>query len=49
MKPYKKEKKKKLSVKARQVKIFAKRIYKEIHGMIETVFEGATNCNLILT
>lgn len=49
MKPDKKGIKKTLSVKARQVKLFSKKIYKEIRGIIETVFGGATNCGLILT
>ena len=38
-----------LSVKAKNVKLFSKRIYKEIRGIVETVFGGATNAGLILS
>jgi len=49
MKPDNKGIRKTLSVKARQVKLFSKNIYKEIRGIVETVFGGATNAGLILT
>lgn len=49
MKPDNKGIKKTLSVKARQVKMFVKKIYKEIRGIVETVFGGATNAGLILS
>ena len=40
---------KKMSVKARKIKLFKKRLYKEVRGVVETVFGGATNAGLILT
>ena len=49
MKPDKKGIRKKMSVKARQVKLFSKNLYKEIRGIVETIFGGATNAGLILT
>jgi len=49
MKPDNKGIRKTLSVKARQVKLFSKRIYKELRGIVETVFGGATNAGLILS
>jgi hypothetical protein len=49
MKPDNKGIRKKLSVKARQVKLFIKPIYKEIRGIVETVFGGATNAGLMIT
>jgi len=49
MKPDGKGIRKTLSVKARQVKLFSKSIYKEIRGIVETVFGGATNAGLILS
>jgi hypothetical protein len=38
-----------LSVKAGNVKLFSKNIYKEIRGIVETVFGGATNAGLMLS
>jgi hypothetical protein len=49
IKPDKKGIRKALSVKASNVKLFSKNIYKEIRGIVETVFGGATNAGLILT
>jgi hypothetical protein len=49
MKPDNKGIRKKLSVKARQVKLFIKPIYKEIRGIVETIFGGATNAGLMIT
>ena len=49
MKPDFKGIRKKMSVKAKQTKLFSKNIYKEIRGIIETVFGGATNAGLMLT
>ena len=49
MKPDKRGIRKKLSVKARQVKLFSKKIYREIRGIVETVFGGATNAGLMIT
>ena len=49
MKPGKRRIRKGLSVKARQVKLFIKPIYKEIRGIVETVFGGATNAGLMIT
>ncbi len=49
MKPDNKGIKKKTSDKAKQVKLFSKNLYKEIRGIVETVFGGATNAGLILS
>ena len=49
IKPDKKGIRKKLSVKARNVKLFSKKIYKEIRGIVETTFGGSTNAGLILS
>ena len=49
MKPDNKGIRKKMSVKAKQVKLFSKKLYQEIRGIVETVFGGATNAGLILT
>jgi len=49
MKPDNKGIRKKLSVKAKQVKLFNKPIYREIRGIVETVFGGATNAGLMIT
>ena len=49
MKPDNKGIRKKLSAKASQVKLFSKRLYKELRGIVETVFGGATNAGLILS
>ncbi len=49
MKPDNKGIRKTLSVKARQVKLFSKKLYREIRGIVETVFGGATNAGLILS
>ena len=49
MKPDKKGIRKGMSVKAGNIKLFSKNIYKEIRGIVETVFGGATNAGLILT
>ena len=49
MKPDNKGIRKKLSTKAQQVKLFSKTIYKELRGIVETVFGGATNAGLILS
>ena len=49
IKPDKKGIRKTLSAKARQVKLFNKSLYKEIRGVVETVFGGATNAGLMIT
>jgi hypothetical protein len=49
MKPDQKGIRKSLSAKARQVKLFSKPIYKELRGIVETVFGGATNAGLMIT
>jgi hypothetical protein len=49
MKPDNKGIRKTLSVKARQVRLFVKPIYKEVRGIVETVFGGATNAGLMIT
>jgi hypothetical protein len=49
IKPDKRRVRKPLSIKARNVKLFFKRLYKEIRGIVETVFGGATNAGLILS
>ncbi|MBU4502568.1 MAG: transposase [Nanoarchaeota archaeon] len=49
IKPDKRRVRKTLSVKARKVKLFFERLYKEIRGIVETVFGGATNAGLILS
>lgn len=49
MKPDKKGIRKPMSIKASNLKLFSKKIYKEIRGIVETVFGGATNAGLILT
>ena len=49
MKPDNKKIRKTLSVKAKQTKLFSKNLYKEIRGIVETVFGGATNAGLILS
>ena len=38
-----------MSPKGRHVKMFSKRVYRELRGVVETVFGGATNAGLILT
>lgn len=43
IKPDKKGIRKKLSVKAKNVKLFSKKIYREIRGIVETTFGGSTN------
>lgn len=49
IKPDNKGIRKPLSVKAKQVKLFSKNFYKNIRGIVETVFGGATNAGLMLT
>ena len=49
MKPDKKGIRKKMSAKSKQTKLFSKNLYKEIRGVVETVFGGSTNAGLILT
>jgi hypothetical protein len=49
MKPDNKGIRKHLSTKARQIKLFNKPIYKEIRGLVETIFGGATNAGLMIT
>ena len=49
MKPDNKGIRKTMSAKARQTKLFSKKIYKELRGVVETVFGGATNAGLMLT
>jgi len=49
MKPDAKSIRKTLSAKAKQTKLFSKKIYKEMRGVVETVFGGSTNAGLILT
>ena len=49
IKPDKKGIRKKTSAKANNNKIFNKRIFKEIRGIVETTFGGSTNAGLILT
>jgi len=49
MKPDVKGIRKSLSVKAKQTKLFSKNLYKELRGIVETVFGGATNAGLMLT
>ena len=49
MKPDNKGIRKSLSAKAFQVKLFSKPLYKEIRGLVETVFGGATNAGLMIT
>ncbi|MBU0980094.1 MAG: transposase, partial [Nanoarchaeota archaeon] len=49
MKPDAKGIRKKLSAKAKQTKLFSNKIYKELRGVVETVFGGATNAGLMLT
>lgn len=49
MKPDKKIIRKKLSTKAKAKKLFNKNIYKNLRGVVETVFGGATNAGLILS
>ena len=49
MKPDKKGIRKKMSIKAKQVKLFSKRLYREIRGIVETIFGGSTNAGLMLT
>ena len=49
MKPDNKGIRKKMSAKARNNKIFKERLYKEVRGVVENVFGGATNAGLILT
>lgn len=49
MKPDKKGIRKTLSTKAVQVKLFSKNFYRNLRGIVETVFGGATNAGLLLT
>jgi len=49
MKPDNKDIRKPMSVKAKQTKLFSKNLYKEIRGIVETIFGGATNAGLMLT
>jgi hypothetical protein len=49
MKPDNKGIRKTLSVKSRQVRLFIKPIYKEVRGIVETVFGGATNAGMMIT
>lgn len=49
IKPDKRGVRKPMSIKASNLKLFSKNIYKEIRGVVETVFGGATNAGLILT
>ena len=49
MKPDHKHIRKTLSAKAKNVKLFSKTLYKNIRGVVETVFGGATNAGLIIT
>lgn len=49
MKPDNKGIRKTLSVKARQINLFSEMIYKEVRGIVETIFGGATNAGLILS
>jgi len=49
MKPDAKGIRKKMSPKAKQTKLFSKKLYRELRGIVETVFGGATNAGLILT
>ena len=49
IKPDEKFIRKPLSVKARQVKLFSKKRYRKIRGIVETTFGGSTNAGLILS
>ena len=49
IKPDKRRIRKGLSIKAANVKLFSKKLYKEIRGIVETIFGGATNAGLILS
>jgi hypothetical protein len=49
IKPDKKDIKKKFTLKAKNTKLFCKKVYREIRGVVETVFGGATNAGLILS
>ena len=49
IKPDKKGIRKKMSQKAKAMKLFSENFYKNIRGIVETVFGGATNAGLILT
>lgn len=49
MKPDSKGIRKTMSAKAKQTKLFSKQLYKELRGIVETVFGGATNAGLMLT
>lgn len=49
MKPDAKGIRKKMSDKAMQTKLFSKKLYRELRGVVETVFGGSTNAGLILT
>ena len=49
IKPDEKFIRKTLSAKARHVKLFSKKIYSQIRGIVETIFGGATNAGLILS
>jgi len=49
IKPDNKGIRKKFSTKAQHKKLFSKKIYKEIRGIVETTFGGATNAGLILS
>ena len=49
IKPDKKGIRKTLSTKAKNVMLFSKNFYKNIRGIVETIFGGATNAGLMLT
>ena len=49
IKPDNKGIKKTLSPKAKNVKLFSKNFYKNIRGVVETIFGGATNAGLMLS
>ena len=49
IKPDNKGIRKPMSIKASNVKLFSENIYRELRGIVETIFGGATNAGLILT
>ena len=49
MKPDAKGIRRAMSTKAKQTKLFSKKLYKELRGVVETVFAEATNAGLMLT
>ena len=49
IKPDKRGLRRKYSNKAKNIKLFNKNLYKEIRGVVETVFGGITNAGLMLT